>query len=151
MRRTSIALAALLLAATQGLTSPAMASEERKPEAGQAGQYVDLQPVALPIVVNRQLINYAFVYVRIVLSSNANAAKWREKEPYFRDALVRAGHRMPFTRADSYQEIDAAMLSAVLTREATAIAGPGVIRSVTVTSQAPRRHLAPPRPPKRAS
>ena len=44
-----------------------------------------------------------------------------------------------FTVADDYQIIDAAKLSATLQREAAAITGPGVVKSVVVTSQAPRR------------
>ena len=50
----------------------------------------------MPIVVDGQLVNYVFVYVRLNLTSGANATRLREKEPFFRDALVRAGHRTPF-------------------------------------------------------
>jgi flagellar basal body-associated protein FliL len=110
---------------------------------GDVGQYVDLQPLALPIVSNGKLVNYVFVNVRINLTNSANAARLREKEPYFRDALVRASHRTPFTKADDLNQIDGPRLTASLRREATAIAGPGQIRSVTLTSQAPRRRLVP--------
>lgn len=132
LRRTLLAAAFALCA------PPALAAD--KPEGkGDVGQYVDLQPVGLPIVVNRQLVNYVFVYVRINLTSGANVARLREKEPFFRDALVRAGHRTPFTLASDLGAVDVPKLTAALTREAAAIAGPGQIRSVVVTQQAPRR------------
>jgi hypothetical protein len=143
MRRSTL-LAVLSLAI---LAAPAAASEKKEPAASkEVGQYVDLTPVGLPIVVRGQLVNYVFVYVRINLASGANVSRWREKEPFFRDALVRAGHRTPFTLADDYQTIDVAKLTASLTRDATAVTGPGVIRSVVVTSQAPRHRARTPRP-----
>ena len=117
--------------------TPALAADKKG--GGDVGQYVDLQPVGLPIVVNRQLVNYVFVYVRINLTSGANVSRLREKEPFFRDALVRAGHRTPFTLPNDLGAVDVPRLTAALTREANVIAGPGQIRSVVVTQQAPRR------------
>jgi len=132
MLRRALLAALLTFAATAGHAS-------EKEAKGDVGMYVDLQPVGMPIVVNRQLVNYVFVYVRINLTSGANVSRLREKEPFFRDALVRAGHRTPFTLASDYGAVDVPKLTAALTRDATAIAGPGQIRSVVVTSQAPRR------------
>jgi hypothetical protein len=108
------------------------------------GQYVDLQPVALPIVVKGALINYVFVYVRINLTAGADVQKLREKEPFFRDALVRQAHRTPFVVPTNYEKIDEPRLIATLTSEATAIAGPGVIQSVVVSSQSSQRHVPAP-------
>ena len=146
-RRTLLAAALVatpILAAV--LAAPAVASEEKKEgKKGDVGQYVDLQPVGLPIVSNRSLANYVFVYVRINLTSAANASKLREKEPYFRDALVRAGHRTPFTLASDLSKIDTVRLTAALKQDAVRIAGPGQIMSVVVTSQAPRRRIATPK------
>lgn len=122
----------------------ALAAGPKKP-AAEVGQYVDLLPVGLPIVAKGRLVNYVFVYVRINLTSGAITARLREKEPYFRDAMVRAGHRTPFTVANDYSRIDTAKLTETLYREASAIAGPGQIRSVTVTSQSPRRRVATPK------
>ncbi|HEY8574653.1 hypothetical protein [Phenylobacterium sp.] len=140
LRRPLILAAAALLAATSAAASGAPEKPSKE-----VGQYVDVSPVGLPIVVNGQLVNYVFVYVRINLTSGANPSKWREREPYFRDALVRAGHRTPFTLADDYQHIDAARLSATLSRDAAAITGPGVVKSVVVSSQAPRWRARSPR------
>lgn len=139
-------LAALTFLVLAGPAAASGASKEKKPAPREVGQYVDLTPVGLPIVVRGQLVNYVFVYVRINLAGGANVSRWREKEPFFRDALVRASHRTPFTLADDYQQIDTAKLSAALMRDAAAITGPGVVRSVVVTSQAPRRRVPTPRP-----
>ncbi len=56
--------------------------------------------VALPIIVDGQLINYVFCSIRLDLYPNADGAK--AKEEFFRDDLVRLGHRSPFTRKDDY-------------------------------------------------
>ena len=141
LRRTAFAALLTLLA------GPALAAggkEKGKDEKGDVGQYVDLQPVGLPIVAKGQLINYVFVYVRLNLNTNANAARLREREPHFRDALVRAAHRTPFTFPADYNKVDVPKLTAALYREAAAIAGPGQIRSVVITSQQPRHRVPPP-------
>jgi hypothetical protein len=96
--------------------------------------------------VNGQLVNYVFVYVRINLTGGADVIRLRAKEPFFRDALVRDAHRTPFLVPGDWQKVDAARLSAALSRDAAAIAGPGAIASVVVTSQTPQRRVMPPRP-----
>ena len=144
-RRILAAVFVLLLA------GPAAASEPKKKEgAGAVGQHVDLAPVGLPIIVDGRLVNYVFVYVRINLTMGASAARWREKEPYFRDSLVRAAHRTPFTLPADLQKIDTDKLTAFVYRDVVAATGPGVVKSVVVNSQAPRwRARTPPPPPTR--
>lgn len=136
LRRLSIAVAPLLILAGS-------ASAESKPPK-EVGQYVDLEPVGMPIVVKGDLLNYVFVYVRINLTARADVSKLRDREPFFRDALVRDGHRTPFVVPTDYQKVDEARLIAVLTRDVVAIAGPDMIRSVVVTSQTPQHRVAPP-------
>lgn len=140
LRRRLIVLAPLLI-----LGGAAHAAQEKAPTSD-VGQYVDLQPVPMPIIVSGELVNYVFVYVRLNLTSGANATRLREKEPYFRDALVRAGHRTPFIVPGDYQKIDSGRLTAAMMREAIAIAGPGQIRSAVVTSQSPHKRVSQPRP-----
>lgn len=135
-------LATLPLAFAAGAAS---ASEPAKSASG--GQYVDLSPIALPIVLNNRLINYVFVHVRINLSPSADAPKIREKEPWFRDALVRAGHRTPFTKATDYTVIDEARMKATLMREAALITPARNLASVTLVSQTPKQRNGLPRPP----
>lgn len=133
-----------LIAAALVLTLAGTAQAAGK-EPVQVGQYVDLQPVGLPVVVRGQLLNYVFVYVRLNLAANTDVAHLRDKEPYFRDALVRLAHRTPFTVLTDYNRIDEARLTAALMREASAIAGPDEIRSVVVSSQAPQHRIPTPR------
>ena len=140
LRRLLIALAPLLI-----LGQAAHASEGKTPKTD-VGQYVELQPLAMPIVIRGDLVNYVFVYVRLNLTSSANVMRLREMEPFFRDALVRAGHRTPFVIATDYQKVDEARLTAAMMREATALVGPGQIKSVVVTSQTPSRRVPQPRP-----
>ena len=136
---------ALIAAALAAFTPAAAGAAGGAPPPKDVGQYVDLLPVALPIVVDGRLVNYVFVYVRINLTSAALPNRVREREPHFRDALVRAGHRTPFTLPGDYSKIDTARLAAAMMREGAAIAGPGQVRSVVVTSQQPRRLVAAPR------
>jgi hypothetical protein len=136
----------LLILALSGLAlaGPAVAGEDKKPKV--VGNYVDLQPVAMPVIVDGQLVNYVFVYVRINFTGGADVIKLRTKEPFFRDALVRESHRAPFVVPGDWQKVDEARLIAAMTRDAKAIAGPDNVASVVVTSQAPQRRVMPPRP-----
>ncbi|MDP1631566.1 MAG: hypothetical protein Q8L66_09120 [Caulobacter sp.] len=128
------------------LIAGAARANEAAPTGGE-GQYVDMAPVALPIVVRNRLINYVFVHIRINLSRSADAQKVREKEPWFRDALVRAGHRTPFTVATDYTVVDEDRVKAALMRDAAAIVGARNLLSVTIVSQAPKQRRGLPRPP----
>lgn len=140
LRRALIAALPLLAAA------PALASEAKKSDPKDVGQYVDLASVALPIVVSGQLVNYVFVSVRVVLTSSANAAKLRAQEPFFRDALVKAAHRTPFTDFNDYASIDVPKLQAALLRDAIAIGGRGNVKAITVLSQTPKQRVGLPKP-----
>lgn len=143
IRRTLLTAVVLLSASLAQASEPKPDAKGGKDGKGAVGQYVDLQPVALPIVSERRLVNYVFVNVRLNLTTSANAAKLREKEPFFRDALVRAAHRTPFTNPADLSTVDVPRLTAALMRDATTIAGAGQIRTVAITSQAPRRRLRP--------
>ena len=140
LKRLLIALAPLLI-----LGQAAHASESKAPKSD-VGQYVELQPLAMPIVIRGDLVNYVFVYVRLNLTSSANVTRLREMEPFFRDALVRAGHRTPFVIPTDYQKVDEARLTASMMREAIALVGPGQIKSAVVTAQTPSRRVPQPRP-----
>ena len=133
-----------VLALSLALCAPAMAEEGKPAKSG--GQYVDLSPLALPVVVDGRVVNYVFVSIRVNLSAGANGPKLQEREPYFRDALVRAGHRTPFTRYDDYTRLDDAKLTAAMFAASTAIAGPGAVTSISVLSETPRSHSGLPRP-----
>ena len=131
MRR--FALAAALLA----LATPALATEgeKKKPEL----QAVELSPVGLPIVWKGRLVNYVFTSVRVNLAPNVDAGKERVKEPYYRDALVRAGHRTPFVDAHDLTRVNEAAIRQAMLPLAVAIAGPRAVTGVVITAQQPQR------------
>ena len=136
LRRTLLASLPLVLAA-------GAASAETKA----TGQYVDLSPVAMPIVIDGHLINYVFVYIRVNLTPSADALRLRDKEPYFRDALVRMGHRTPFSVRTDYTKLDEARLKASFFQAASAIAGPGAVASIEILpGGGPMRRTGLPKP-----
>jgi len=106
-------------------------------------QSVKLSPLALPIVVDGRVLNYVFVTVKVDLSPSANAMALRDKEPTFRDALVRDAYRTPFVTPGNYNHLDEARLKAVFIRDATAIAGAGQVRGIEVLNQTPQRFIPP--------
>jgi hypothetical protein len=146
MRRHSLfaVLVAVMAIAATSVSGPAAAEGDKKPV--QSDQSVTLSTLALPLVVDGQIANYIFVSVKLVLTPRADSSALRDKEPYFRDALVRAAHRTPFVRAGDYNHLDEAKLKAAMYREAVAIAGPGNIQSVAVLSQTAQHRVATARP-----
>ena len=141
MRFAFAFLLALLLA------TPSIAAD--KPEKGKeagGGQYVNISPVAAPIVLNGQLINYIFVTVRLNLAPTVDAQKMREREPYYRDALVRAAHRRPFVKPGDYTHVDEPALKAAMMAESARVAGPHVVTSVEILSSQPQKITGLPRP-----
>jgi len=131
------------------LAGPAFAADDKGKDKGKAtdGQYVNIAPVALPIIVNGQLINFVFVTVRLNLSPSASVSALRDKEPYFRDALVHTAYRRPFVVPTNYTLVDIPALKARMMDEASRIAGPGVIASVELIGDPqPKKVTGLPRP-----
>jgi len=131
----------LILAAVLALASaqPVLAEGDAKVDADQS---VKISPVALPVVVDGHLANYVFVTVKVLLNPGVNALALSDKEPYFRDALVRAAHRTPFMIKGDYNHIDEARLKTALYPEAVRIAGPGAVRGIEVLSQQAQHRVA---------
>lgn len=138
-------LAALLLGFALVMAAPAVAGEEKGPDVPPPA--LDLTPVGLPIVWDGKLINYVFVTLHMPLSPHADAAKIRDKAPYFRDALIRAAHRAPFVRPWDFTHIDRPALIAVMMREGARIAGPGAVLRVEITDETPQRRSGLPQRP----
>ncbi|HTK35271.1 MAG TPA: hypothetical protein VL358_08315 [Caulobacteraceae bacterium] len=135
MRRRLI----LPLLAAAVLATPVHAAEEKKND--ENGLYVDLAQTGLPVIQNGRLVNYVFVHVRLNLTPGSNPVQLRTREPFFRDALVRAAHRTPFVVAGEPNKLDEAALKRVMMVEAAKIAGPRAIASVLVVDQAPKRFI----------
>lgn len=103
---------------------------------------MNINGVGLPVITDGRLRNYVFVTLRLHLGAGHTPESLRQKEAFFRDALVKAGHRTPFVVANDWTRLDAAALSASLVRSANAIAGRGAVVRVEVVSQAPRRQVS---------
>jgi hypothetical protein len=143
LRRSLIAALPILAVASAAQAAGGGSGKDKAPTA----QHVDISPVALPVVVDGRVINYVFLEMRLNLSALANLAKLQEKEPYFRDALVRMGHRRPFTRKSDYLSLDEARLKSFMLAEAQRIGGKDVT-GAEVMSQTPKRRTGVPQPPK---
>jgi len=104
------------------------------------GQYVDLSPVAIPCLDGRRLKNYIFVAVRLKLTARADAQHLREKSPYFRDAMVRAAHRIGYNPPTDFDRLDEPRFKLMVQSEAAKIAGPGIIAGVVFTSPPQAQH-----------
>lgn len=146
MRRLSPLVLGLLIAIAP--VEPVLAADKTPPQ----NQTLALEAVALPIIVDGKLINYVFCSIRLDLAPNADGAKVRDKEQYFRDDLVRAGHRKPFTRFDDYTRVDEGKVRAEVMRYAVSALGPGVVRSVAITKQTSQKLMTLPpvqKPPAR--
>ena len=141
MRRALIALCLLL-------AMPALAAEhggdDKKPDT--ASQYIDISVLALPVISKGKLINYVFVGIRLNVAKGFDAIAMREKEPYFRDALVRAAHRTPFTDPKSFTKLDEAAIKRFVAAEAVRIVGPRAIASVEIVTSQPQRVSGLPKP-----
>ena len=133
-------LLALLLACTP---AAALAAGKKKPEADALGPHVDLAAVGVPIVVDGRIQNYVFVQARLNVAPGQDAIKLRAREPWYRDALVRAAHRTPFVKPDDWNSVDDRRLTAVLLAEARRISGPNAFSSAEIRNHAPRSHKPP--------
>lgn len=138
-RRQLLAAVPVAFAATAAQASGGGEAPKEEP-------YVNLSPIALPVAVQGRLINYIFVQLRLTMTATADGEAMRAKEPWFRDAIVRAGHRTPFTVATDYTKIDERRLVATLLQEARAIVGPGKFSGAQLLSQTPKQRSRLPTP-----
>lgn len=138
MRRLIPLVYGLLLAVAP--IQPVLAAEKGKDDASKV-QTMQLEAVALPVIVDGRLLNYVFLSIRLDLYANADSAKVRAKEQYIRDDLVRMGHRTPFTRQDDYTRLDEAKVRAEVLRFTAASIGPGMVQSVVITKQTSQKML----------
>jgi hypothetical protein len=130
----------LLIAATVlSLAAPAWAGAKKDDKSAEQGQFVDVSPVAAPIVLHGQLINYIFVTLRLDLAPGVDPIRLRDKEPYFRDALVHIVYRHPFVKPGDYTHIDEPTLKAAMLKEAARIVGPHMISAVEIKSAEPQK------------
>lgn len=132
-RRTLISAGAVALASTA--TSAAASSSE----SSAAPPALSIAGLGLPVIEDGRLRNYVFVSLRLVLGGGKTVEQMRPKEAFFRDALVKAAHRTPFTVPGDWTRLNERALSAAVVSAAGAISGRGSVARVEVVAQNPRR------------
>ncbi|PZU75229.1 hypothetical protein [Brevundimonas sp.] len=137
-RRTLISAGAVALASTA--TSAAASSSE----SSAAPPALSIAGLGLPVIEDGRLRNYVFVSLRLVLGGGKTVEQMRPKEAFFRDALVKAAHRTPFTVPGDWTRLDERALSAAVMSAANAISGRGSVARVEVVAQNPRRRTGMP-------
>ena len=136
-RRDLFALGSIALA---GATATAASAGDAPAPTADAS--LNIAGVGLPIIADGRIRNYVFVTVRLYLGGGQTLETMRTKEPFYRDALVRAAYRTPFVLADDWSRIDAAAVSAMLMRVAPGLSGSGSVTRAEVALQTPRRRTA---------
>lgn len=134
-RRTLIAAGTVALTGAVAETSKAGASSD----AETAAPALSIAGLGLPVIEGGRLRNYVFVSLRLELGAGKTIEQMKPKEAFFRDALVRAAHKTPFTVPGDWTRLDERALSAALVSASTAISGRGSVQRVVVVGQVPRR------------
>lgn len=140
----------LLVTAFAAVAAPAFASSGKKEKKeGEEGQALDptykLGSMTIPIIANGRIVNYVFVAMTLKLKEGADAAALKDQEPMLRDAIVRAAYKTPFTRADSWKEVDGPKLTGFVLSQCAVLMGRGKVASVEIVKQIPRQQLMPPK------
>jgi hypothetical protein len=111
-----------------------------------AGNSLYLSTVGVPIISGSRLVNYVLVRLSLTLRPGTDVSHLSEKEPYFREALVRLGYHTRLNPPDTLNRVDTALVSAKMLPLCQAIAGPGVVTGVEIKYQEPEKWLAAPSP-----
>ena len=140
MRRRDLITAGTAAALT-ATASTALASETPPPADGLA---LNIAGLGLPVIVGGRVRNYVFVTVRLHLGGGQTPETFRAKDPFFRDALVRTGHRVPFVVPGDWTRLNENAINAAIMAMAPIIAGKGsVVRSEVAMQMARRRSGVP--------
>jgi len=134
MRRRDLIAAGTVLA-----VSATAAAAAPSGDAPPVAPTLNLVPLGLPVIADGRLRNYVFVNLTLHLADGQTAEAVRPHDPFIRDALVKAAHRVDFSAAGDWNRLNERVLIAATMAAARVIAGDGVITSVEVANQSPRR------------
>jgi hypothetical protein len=104
----------------------------------------DMSPVAIPVFYRSAVVNYVFVKIRFVTGKPGDSAVVKAKEPYLRDALVRAASHTVYNSDTDLNRIDPGPIQKLMAASAETFIGKGVVKQVLVIDQIPQKPL--PRP-----
>ncbi|OGN51091.1 MAG: hypothetical protein A2352_09575 [Caulobacterales bacterium RIFOXYB1_FULL_67_16] len=136
MDRRRLITAGTVALAGAAATSAAASSSSKTPAAPPT---LGLAGLGLPVIADGRIRNYVFVSLQLHIGGGKTVEELRPKEAFFRDALVKAAHRTPFTVPGDWTRLDEGRMSAALVAAAGAISGRGSVTRVEVLNQAPRR------------
>ena len=129
--------------------APAFASDKKEKKEGDE-QALDptykLGSMTIPIIANGRVVNYVFVAMNLRLTSGTEVQSFKDQEPALRDAIVRAAYKTPFTRTDTWKEVDGPRLTSFVLGQCNQLFGKGKVASVEIVKQIPRQQLMPPKP-----
>ncbi len=137
MRRTFIATLVMVASASVAHAADPPGDKPTQP-------YVDLQTIGVPAVVGGRLVNYVFIEMRLMLAKGVDASKIQSREPFLRDAFVRAATRTPFNPPGDGVHLQDVRLKAEMMRDAAAAVGPGKVVAVVLKSETPQRRTGVP-------
>ncbi len=115
------------------------------PAPGPAGSNLYLSTVGVPITSGGRLVNYVLVRLSLTLRPGTDISHMSEKEPYFREALVRLGYHTHLNPSNNLNKVDPAVVSAKMLPLCQAIAGAAVI-GVEIKYQEPEKWIEQPTP-----
>jgi hypothetical protein len=96
---------------------------------------VQLANIGIPVFTGHTVNNYLFVSIKIHLTAKAPEAKFRDMEPYFRDAAVRAASKTSFNDPKHSDKLDLPRFQAAMMTAFSQVTGPGMIKQIEVVSQ----------------
>ncbi len=96
---------------------------------------VQLANIGIPVFTGHTVSNYLFLSIKIHLTPKAPEAKYRDMEPYFRDAAVRAASKTSFADPKHSDKLDVPRFQAAMMTAFAQVTGPGMIKQVEVVTQ----------------
>lgn len=126
--RRDLLTAATLATAAVALAAPASAQEHgaepAAPDEAEVARSVELGGMVFPVFdENRKLKNYLFISARMLAGPGKDVWKYREKQHFIRDAIVRASHKVSFHQKGNFKKLDEKLAAAECLKAANAIVG----------------------------
>ena len=126
--RRDLLAAATLATAAAALAAPASAQEHgaepAAPDEAEVARSVELGGMVFPVFdENRKLKNYLFISARMLSGPGKDVWKYREKQHFIRDAIVRASHKVSFHQKGNFKKLDEKLAAAECLKAANAVVG----------------------------
>lgn len=126
--RRDLLAAATLATAAVALSAPASAQEHgaepAAPDEAEVARSVELGGMVFPVFdESRKLKNYLFISARMLSGPGKDVWKYREKQHFIRDAIVRASHKVSFHQKGNFKKLDEKLAAAECLKAANAVVG----------------------------